>query len=177
MRTVIFAAIGFSLVSAMAGCATATPGFSKATRAMAEDFYKDYSMTSRMHKLRQYSLNDQYDIFIFGNQFRHPPATYLAECFALNGAAAVELLRVKLPTADRDVTVRDIVRLLKEIDYMRTYDVAGDAQLMAAATDRAAKMDTDWKELVEKWLAKIGQKRSEKIGFAPMCNQYSSERK
>lgn len=169
-RIMMLATICLTLASVIAGCATATPGFTKSRRAMAEEFYEDYSTKKRMQKFRHYSLFDQYDIYIFGNQFRHPPAQFLASCFALNGVAAVELLRAKLPDANGDLTVRDIVKLLKTIDAMRMYDVAGDAALMAEATARAAKMkDPGWRVLVEDWLTKMGHERRGKVGFAPLC--------
>lgn len=166
----MLAAVWLIVACAIPGCVTEPAGFSKATQVMTKRFYKDTSVTRRMQTFRQYSINDQYDLFIFGNQYRHPPAQYLAKCFALNGAAGVELLRAKLPHADDDLTVRDIVRLLAEIDAMRMYDVAGDKALMVDLTARVGEMkDLGWKESTERRLAKIGREREEEAGFAPSC--------
>lgn len=52
--------------------------------AAAREFY-DQPVKERIRTFRQHSLEDQLDLFFFGNQFRHPPAVYLAPCFALNG--------------------------------------------------------------------------------------------
>jgi hypothetical protein len=137
----------------------------------AREFYRQ--PTSVQQKtFRQHSLEDQLGLFFFGNQVRHPPAIYLADCFALNGAPAVELLRSKLEVANDDLTVRDIVTLLATIDEMGQYDVAGDDRLMLALKTRAAQMkDKGWRDLAQEYIAKIGHERSERAGVAPECGR------
>jgi hypothetical protein len=135
----------------------------------AREFYRQ--PTSMQQKtLRQHSLEDQLGLFFFGNQVRHPPAIYLARCFALNGAPAVELLRSKLEGASDDLTVRDIALLLATIDAMGKYDVAGDTELMTALRSRVAQMrDAGWRDTAEKQVASIGHGRSESASMAPEC--------
>lgn len=136
----------------------------------AREFYRQ--PTSMQQKtLRQHPLEEQLDLFLFGNQVRHPPAIYLARCFALNGMQAVELLRSRLKEANDDLTVRDIAMLLATIDAMKQYDVANDAELMAALKSRAAKMrDAGWRDTTEQKIASIGRERSDRAGIAPECD-------
>lgn len=135
----------------------------------AREFYSQ--PTSVQQKtLRQRQLEDQLGLFFFGNQVRHPPAIYLARCFALNGESAVELLRSRLKEASDDLTVRDIAMLLATIDAMRQYDVANDAKLMAALKSRVAQMrDAGWRDTAEQQVASIGRERSDLAGVAPEC--------
>ena len=160
--------IGCLLVCvALGGCPK--PHIDGVDVASAREFYRQPTSVQQ-RTLRQHSLEDQLGLFFFGNQVRHPPAIYLADCFALNGAPAVELLRSKIEEADSDLMVRDIVTLLATIDEMGQYDVAGDAQLMTALKTRAAQMkDSGWRDLAEEYIAKIGHERSERARAAPEC--------
>lgn len=157
--------------------ATSTPNclhkqttLTPSTKVMTKEFYRDSSTVRRMRHFRQYRVTEQYDLFIYGNQFRHPPAQYLAQCFALNGIEGVDLLRVKLREASDDLTIRDITKLLKEIDAMRMYDVAGDHELMTSLGMQVQHMkDPGWKALVTEMIAKIGHERRNAVGYAPLC--------
>jgi len=127
--------------------------------------------TSEQQKtFRQYTLEDQFGLFLFGSQVRHPPALYLARCFALNGSSAVELLRARLGAASDDLTVRDIAVLLATIDEMRIYDVAGDAQLLNALRNDIARMrDDNWREVAQQEVQNIGRFRSRHTPLSPEC--------
>lgn len=136
----------------------------------ARMFYRQPT-SEQQRTFRQHALEDQLGLFFFGNQVRHPPALYLAQCFALNGAHAVELLRSKLNVDSDDLTVRDIAMLLATIDVMGKYDVARDTQLMAALRSRVTQMhDEGWRNTTERKIANIGLERSEPASHAPECD-------
>lgn len=60
--------------------------------------------------------------------------------------------------------------LLATIDAMKQYDVANDAELMAALKSRAAKMhDAGWRDTTKQKIASIGRDRSDQAGIAPEC--------
>jgi len=42
----------------------------------------------------RYSFNEQYAIYLYGNQVQHPPAIYLADPFASQGKSIVLLLSI-----------------------------------------------------------------------------------
>lgn len=155
------------IVFALSSCSS--PRVEGADASAARAFYRQPT-TVQLRTLRQYTLQDQFNLFLFGNQVRHPPALYLARCFALNGAPAVELLRSKLNVANDDLTVRDIAMLLATIDAMGKYDVAGDTQLITVLKSRVARMrDEGWRDTAERKIASIGHERSERAGQAPEC--------
>ena len=151
----------------LSGCPRA--GSNSDEASAARSFY-NLPVTEQLRTFRQHPLENQLDLFLFGNQIHHPPAIYLARCFALSGAAAVELLRSKLNANSDDLTVRDITLLLANIDAMSKYDVTGDAQLMATLKSRIAQMrDAGWRDTAEQKFASIGQERNEHAGQAPEC--------
>ena len=156
------------LISFLAGCASSRIEGVDVSAARA--FYKQPT-AQQLKTFRQNTVSDQPNLYFFGNQVRHPPAIYLARCFALNGKSAVVLLRSKLVEASGDLTVRDITMLFATIDAMGTYDVAGDVQLMRALSARVAKMqDEGWRDTAEKKIASIGHERNERYGNAPECS-------
>jgi len=57
-------------------------------------------------------LEKQYAIYVCGNQYLEPPATYFAEPFALEGGRIVGYLKDKLSRASDDGTIRDVVSVL-----------------------------------------------------------------
>jgi len=135
----------------------------------AREFYSQ-PVVDQKKKFRQLSLKDQLNAFFFGNQVRHPPALYLAQCFALNGASAVELLHARLSEDNDDLTVRDIAMLLATIDAMNKYDVAGDPELMALLKQQIMRMHDDgWRDTAERKMNGIGKERSEVASRAPEC--------
>lgn len=135
----------------------------------AREFYRQ-PVVNQQKLFRQRNIQDQLDLFFFGNQVRHPPALYLAQCFALNGTPAVELLRSKLKDDIDDLTVRDIAMLLSTIDAMGKYDVAADSQLMALLKQRIVKMHDDgWRDTAERKMTGIGHERSDNASQAPEC--------
>jgi hypothetical protein len=164
MRSYCLLILGILILS---GCAE-SPGGRENIRA-AREFYRQ-PVSVRQKIFRQHRLQDQLDLYIFGNQVRHPPALYLAQCFALNGAPALELLRSKLKEDNDDLTVRDIAMLLSTIDTMGKYDVAADAQLLVLLRRRIAEMrDDGWRSTAERKMASIGYQRNTHASQAPEC--------
>src|SRR5438105_14068931 len=54
------------------------------------------SVAEQIRQFRDRSLQDQYDLYIYGNQTVHPPATYLAAVFAERGPTIVPFLKRNL---------------------------------------------------------------------------------
>ena len=64
--------------------------------------------TTRIDRVRQYSLEDQYRIFRYGNDVVEPPLLGLAEPIAERGATAIPFLQKQLNAEPDDTTVRDL---------------------------------------------------------------------
>jgi hypothetical protein len=164
MKFFWMAILGICILS---GCRDSEKGYGDVHAA--REFYRQ-SVVDQQKIFRQLSLKDQLNLFFFGNQVRHPPALYLAQCFALNGESAVELLRARLSEDNDDLTVRDVAMLLATIDAMGKYDVAGDPKLMALLKRQIVRMrDDGWRDTAERKMNSIGKERSETASQAPEC--------
>jgi hypothetical protein len=109
-----------------------------------------------MDRLRQYSLDDQYRLFRYGNDRFEPPLTGLAKPIAERGQSAVPFLLEKLnPHAD-DLTVRDVLSLFEAMGSIKSYDVKSDARVMDRLRSRVSTMkDPEWKTVCSKMLGRI----------------------
>ena len=103
-----------------------------------------------------YDVEKQYAIYICGNQYMHPPMIHLAEPFASEGEKIVDFLKARLLEADDDLTVRDIVVVFAEMRIQKTYNVAGDGDLMEIMQEKVNNIkNPDWRRLVEQDLNEI----------------------
>lgn len=105
-----------------------------------ENEFFDLSVSERIGKLRDYSLEDQYKLFIFFQQVVHPPNLSLAEEFAKNGESAIPVLKKELIETEYDMTIRDIAWTLYWMNRLGTYDVKRDKELMTLLKERRKSM-------------------------------------
>ena len=113
----------------------------------------------RVERLRQYSLEDQYKIFRYGNDRIEPPAMELADPIAERGSSAVPFLRARLDSAVDDQAIRDIVLIFQTMARSRTYEVRSDASLMAELTSKVAQVkNKEWQEICMTMLQRIKHK-------------------
>src|SRR6185437_14003946 len=122
---------------------------------LEQNFFKQPAAT-RLERMRQYSLADQYRIFRYGNDKREPPAMSLADPIAERGATAVPFLLDQLNSHPDDITLRDTLLIVETMATSKSYDVADDASLMSALASRVAIMkNTLWKDNCGKMLQRI----------------------
>lgn len=164
----IFRGVMLCTAGLLAGCPD-SGGEMAANVTAARVFYAQPAV-EQMMTFRQHGLAEQLDLYFYGNQVRHPPAIYLARCFALSGERAVDLLRAKLSSKNDDLTIRDISALLATIDAMGKYDVSEDAELMSALRAQVANMqDQGWRDTAERKIASIESSQYVAEGNAPEC--------
>ena len=113
------------------------------------EFLLGLSMDEQVERFHEYDPETQYELLIVGNQVVPPPAQYLAGAFAKQGKSIVPFLRAKLAAAKKELTVRDIVVVFCDMQRLGTYDVKGDASLIALVEERIATMQSDWKLTVQ----------------------------
>lgn len=88
----------------------------------------------------RYPLDDQYVIYVCGNQRLEPPALYLREPYAREGKVAADFLATKLATVTYDFTAYNIIEVFEKMQQLGSYDVAGDAELLSLLTSSVARM-------------------------------------
>ncbi|WP_035353593.1 hypothetical protein [Edaphobacter aggregans] len=110
----------------------------------------------RVERLRQYSLDDQYKIFRYGNDVKEPPTMELAVPIAERGASAVPFLVGHLRAATDDIAVRDILLIFERMDAIGSYNVKADTALMGLLGSKISGMkDKDWQASCLKRLQRI----------------------
>ena len=120
-----------------------------------DQFYSK-PVKERVATFAEYSFDQRYAIYLYGNQVQHPPALYLTDAFAAGGQEIVAPLSARLAASEYEVTTRDLVMVFAAMQRLKTYDVAQDEPLMRQLTEATARMrEADWKEIVERELATI----------------------
>lgn len=121
MRTIAGALIAMTLVvrAAVAHCDQPVP---------FEFFHQP--IEEQLAQFARLDFEDQYAIYIFGCQRFDPPPLWLGQSIAAAGAKVVSPLSAKLSTAQDDATIEHILRVLIEMKFQGSYDVAGDRALM-----------------------------------------------
>jgi hypothetical protein len=124
-------------------------------RDLVQKFFSQPAAT-RLERMRQYALADQYKIFRYGNDKREPPAMSLADPIAERGATAVPFLLDQLHSHPDDITLRDILLIFERMATSKSYDIRSDASLMAELTSRVSRMkDALWQDNCKKMLQRI----------------------
>jgi hypothetical protein len=116
----------------------------------------DGPAATRIDRVRQYSLEDQYRIFRYGNDVVEPPLLGLAKPIAERGAAAIPFLMRQLNAEPDDTTLRDLLLVFQEMKVSKSYDARADAVLMDTLDKRVTAMkDKEWQSVCSRMLRSI----------------------
>jgi hypothetical protein len=115
------------------------------SQRLEENFFNKERGT-RLERLRQYSLEDQYRIFRYGSDVIEPPVLELADPIAERGAEAVPFLRSKLSARTDDLTVRDILSIFESMQASKSFNVKSETSLMKMLTSKVLHIENrEWK--------------------------------
>lgn len=106
-------------------------------------FYK-LSDNKQISAFGSYNVEQQYEIYICGNQKVHPPAIYLAWLFSREGETIVEFLRKKLEAAHGDMTIYNIILVYNYMNRDKIYNVADNSELMLSIETAAKRVEDDF---------------------------------
>jgi hypothetical protein len=144
------------------------------TEKSIRSFFANQQRSTRIEAFRAYPPRQQVQIFLFGNQVIHPPAKFLADCFALGGKDAVAAVRAKLEVAGSDLDTRDLSKLLLAIQESGTYNVRQDGPLLRQLALRISVMREDgWKDTAEQFFDRIVSDQSPSSSVEPRCSPAS----
>lgn len=144
----VICAIAFFL----AGCIP--HGADVTVNASIKDYFR-MPMAEQIKEFKNHNLEEQYQLFLYGNQVVHPPAIYLAQPFAEQGPTIVPFLREKLGSAKDEATIRDIAQVFSELARLKLYDFSADGALMELLDKRASQMKGMWKDSTLVIIARI----------------------
>jgi hypothetical protein len=127
-----------------------------ASHRLEREFFSKNPAATRVDRLRQYSLEDQYRLFRYGNDRFEPPLTGLARPIAERGSSAIPFLLEKLKQQADDITVRDVLLVFETMGSIKSYDVKSDAVVMGALRSRVSTMnDAGWQTVCLNMLGRI----------------------
>ena len=120
-----------------------------------EFFFKNPPAT-RVERMGQYSLDDQYRIFRYGSDKFEPPIMGLARPIAEKGKTVIPFLLGKLSPQPDDVTVRDVLVVFETMSAIKSYDVKSDRVVMDALRSSVSAMkDEGWRKVGSQMLQRI----------------------
>lgn len=142
----------------LSSCVHGKASMSEGCRAIAEAHFWSKPWEQTVADFRgEADLESKYRFYLCGMETIHPPAMYLVEVFAEDGAVAVPFLVSKLQGTDDDVSVLQILWVLERMELLDTYDVVGDAELRELLKEKVkALKDETWKENGERTLERMG---------------------
>jgi hypothetical protein len=107
--------------------------------------------------MRQYSLEQQFDIFRYGNDRVEPPLLDLAKPIAERGKSVIPFLLTKLKEMkSEDIGTRDVVSIFEEMAFSGSYDVKADAALMQTLSLKVSNMkNRGWQDSCRQMLDRI----------------------
>jgi hypothetical protein len=116
------------------------------------------SEIARVEEFTHYDVEKQYAVFICGMEYTYSRAFEFLKAFALEGRKVISFVKARLIETHDDRTIHDIVSLLYEMQWVKSYDVAGDEELMRYAHERVQGMqDGLLKRSAKEYLMKIRQ--------------------
>ena len=97
--------------------------------AVARDYFQK-KRNLQEPDFNSYGLEQQYEIFVYGNNCMHPPFLYLAGLMAEKGGAVVEFLEKKLQETEDAGVVISIIDVFVFMELLQTYRVSADNELI-----------------------------------------------
>ncbi|UVT16494.1 MAG: hypothetical protein H8K04_02705 [Nitrospira sp.] len=108
---------------------------------------------SRIERLEKYPLDQQYKIFLYGNQIVHPPLTGLALPRAKRGQPALEFILEKLDHSRNDLDFRDSLVVFQHMQWGGYYNICGDTVAMNKIKANEDKIrNADWRGVYNQML-------------------------
>ncbi|MBK8183283.1 MAG: hypothetical protein IPK63_10485 [Candidatus Competibacteraceae bacterium] len=130
-------------ISIIFGCASNVEDIENSR--LGKDFYrKNIAISDQMKEIKSFSINEQYEIFEFGNRVIYPPASYLALSLAEQGEIIIPFLRDKLENTNDELTIRDIILIFSEMVELKNYEFSKDLRLRKLIRQKVDNMKGIW---------------------------------
>jgi hypothetical protein len=148
--------LGALLILCVTDCSAADLHVGTYKCSQLTEYFYGKPLKARLAQFADADLDKQYAIYICGNQYLEPPATYFARLLAREGGKVVGFLKKKLSQANDDGTIRDVIAVFAEMNGQKTYAVSDDQELMKLMTGSVARMrDDGWRRITEGMVSEI----------------------
>lgn len=122
---------------------------------LERDFF-DGAIATRNERLTGYSMEDQWKIFLYGNQVIHPPVMTLASPLARRGGSMFRFILSRLEITDRDLDYRDSLTVFQSMQQHGDYLVCEDIDAMKTIQSNQQKIrNLDWRRVYGEMLSRL----------------------
>lgn len=126
-----------------------------AAPSVEKDFFKG-DVSTRLERLETYPLEEQYRIFLYGNQVIHPPSTGLAIPIAKRGKIAADYILRRLDTSKNDLDFRDSMVVFQSMQWGGHFDLCGHPKYMNEIAGNASKIEYEgWRKVYLEMLKEL----------------------
>jgi hypothetical protein len=113
-------------------------------------------VASRNERLEGLPVEKQWEIFKYGNQVRHPPATSLAPPIAKGGKKSLYFILNTLHSSGSDLDYRDSMVIFQTMQWGGYYDVCSDPwAMMEIRGNEGLISNSDWKKVYGDMLIRL----------------------
>lgn len=126
------------------------------TSCRAESVEKQFfrgDIPTRMERLEAHSLEQQWQIFLYGNQVIHPPTTGLALPIAKQGKPALDYILKQLEHPKHELDFRDSMVVFERMQQGGYYDICSDATAMEVIRHNESRIShSGWRDVYKQML-------------------------
>jgi hypothetical protein len=123
----------------------------------------EMSTSEQVEQIKKYSLEEQYDLFLYFNHVVRPPCTHLADPITEAGPTVVPFLKAKLEASKERITIASIIDLFYEMAWRKRYDYSRDPELVSLIKLKTNSMgDGPLKDFVLYKVSRIAAEDKEK---------------
>lgn len=133
-------------------CLLAVVSTSCCSSSVEKEFFRD-DISTRMERLEEYSLEQQWRIFLYGNQVIHPPNKTLALPIAKQGKSALIFILKQLENPKHELDYRDALVIFDRMQRDGYYNVCSDRVAMEAIRRNKTKIShAGWRDIYQQML-------------------------
>lgn len=134
------------LLVALAGCSAQT--------VEREFFHGD--IPTRNQRLAGYPMEEQWRIFLYGNQVIHPPATGLAAVLARQGEPMLQFILKSLEASKNDLDYRDSMVVFQMMQWHGDYAICDNGDILSRIKNNQNKINNlAWRKVYGEMLKEL----------------------
>ncbi|MFT3821920.1 MAG: hypothetical protein QM750_30610 [Rubrivivax sp.] len=134
------------LAFALSGCSA---------QRLERDFFRG-DLSTRNQRLAGYTMEEQWQIYLYGNQVIHPPATGLAEVLARGHEPMLRFILRRLESTRNDLDYRDSMVVFQTMQWHGDYSICGDEAAFSKIKSNQYRIENaDWQRVYGEMLQEL----------------------
>lgn len=122
---------------------------------LERDFFRG-DIPTRNQRLAGYPMEQQWRIYLYGNQVIHPPATGLAEVLARRGEPMLRFILKSLESTENDLDYRDSMVVFQMMQWGGHYGICSDRTILSRIRSNQDRIgDPRWRQVYAEMLKEL----------------------